>query len=405
MRTFYSTLERLPLLIVMCCMGALMMGADGCSSDPNVEGAKLDLNNKDYDRALTNIEKALETNALNAEAWQLRGQVYQEMANEEQDLTKHTDMVNEMVASYVKASELMPAEDVAGKENMVSRMRLAWYNEYQRGAVAYSKQDYPGAIQYFNNAADIQPDSSVTYVNLAYAHISNGESDKAIGPLEMAIEKGDNNPDSYNYLADLYGENDRTDDAIALLEKARTVFPGNEDVMARLFNVYVRNGRADEAIALASSEVEANPEDTRLRYNYGSLLLQAERFDDAIAQLQKAVEIDPNYTSAVFNLGAAHQNKAVAVNSMISEKEDALRADDVSEEDQAKLQEEIDGLVKERDDLFAASLPYLESARQQSEAAGDDVSDICTALGQAYARTNQMDKAEEAYKCAEGGGN
>lgn len=401
--TFY--LKRLPLLVVMCCMGALLMGADGCSSDPNVEGAKLDLNNKDYDRALTNLDKALETNPLNGEAWQLRGQVYQEMANEEQDVTRHTELVNEMMASFKKAEELMPAESVAEKEAMTSRMRLAWYNEYQRGAAAYSKQDYASAIQYFDNAAEIQPDSSVTYVNLAYAHISNGESNKAIEPLEMAIAKGDKSPDSYNYLADLYAESGRADESIATLEKARTMFPGNEDVMARLFNAYVRNGKADEAITLAESEVAANPNDTRILYNYGSLLLQSERYDDAIAQLRKAVELDPAYTSAVFNLGAAHQNKAVAVNEKISEKEDALRADGVSEAEQAKIQEEIDMLVKERDELFAASLPHLKAAREQSEAAGEDVSDICTALGQAYARTNQMEKAEEAYKCAEGSGN
>ncbi|MEM6335899.1 MAG: tetratricopeptide repeat protein, partial [Bacteroidota bacterium] len=224
----------------------------------------------------------------------------------------------------------------------------------------------------------------------------------AIEPLTMAVEKGDDNVDTYNILADLQRSYVSADAAIATLSKARDMYPDNADVLARLFNAYVSSGQADEAIALAETEVANNPDDARMRYNFGSLLLQAERYDDAIEQLTRATELEEGYTSAVFNLGAAYQNKAVAVNAEISEMEDELRGEDVSDARTEELEQMVEAKVAERDQLFAESVPFLVQARELAEAAGDDAADICTALGQAYARTNQMDLAEEAYACAEG---
>jgi tetratricopeptide (TPR) repeat protein len=396
-----TKMKRFPFFVVLVCAGYLMMGADGCSSDPNVEGAKLDLRNKDYDRALENLQTAIETDPSNGEAYALQAQVYQEQAAEMPEVDAHTEIVNKMMSSFQKALELTPPDAHA---DLIQRLKLAWYNEYQRGAGAYSGQRFDDAITYFENASRIQPDSSGTYVNLAYAYISAQRSSEAIGPLEMAIEKGDKQADTYNYLSDLYMENNRGEEAVTLLEKARMIFPENTDVMARLFNSYIATGQTDRAVEVASNEVQKNPSDARLRYNYGSLLLQANQFDGAIEQLARAAELDPDYTAAHFNLGAAYQNKAVNVNDLISEADDKLRneKDSLSEQEQARMQEQIDGWVKDRDDLFQQSIPHLEKARMQTEANGDSASDICGALGQAYARVNQMEKAEEAFKCAEG---
>ena len=79
-------MKRFPLLLALLFGGFLLIAADGCSSDPNVEGAKLDLKNKDYDRAMENIGKALESNPENAEALELKGQILQEQAFAVQDV-------------------------------------------------------------------------------------------------------------------------------------------------------------------------------------------------------------------------------------------------------------------------------------------------------------------------------
>ena len=72
-------MTRSPLFICLVFASFVLFGADGCSSDPNVEGAKLDLRNKDYDRALQNLETALQTDPDNVDALELKGRVIGEM--------------------------------------------------------------------------------------------------------------------------------------------------------------------------------------------------------------------------------------------------------------------------------------------------------------------------------------
>ena len=180
------------------------------------------------------------------------------------------------------------------------------------------------------------------------------------------------------------------------------MWPENAEVTARLFNVYARTNQLEKAMAIAESEVEREPDNAQHWYNYGSLLLEAERYDDAIMALEKSIEIEPDNISGLFNLGAAYQNKGVDLNDEVSTLDEEIRGGELSEEDAAAAQEKMEATAAQRDDLFGKSLEPLTKARSMAEATGEDVTGICTALGQAYARTNDMEKASEAYECAEG---
>jgi tetratricopeptide (TPR) repeat protein len=160
----------------------------------------------------------------------------------------------------------------------------------------------------------------------------------------------------------------------------------------------------ERAVETAKAEADANPDNALHQYNYGSLLLESEDYDGAIERLGAAVVLDPTYVNALFNLGAAYQNKGVAVNDEVTVLDDKLRneADELSNDERTALEEEMAKLAANRDSLFSLSVGPLETARTLTEEAGEDVTVICTALGQAYARTNQMEKATEAYACAEG---
>ena len=396
-------MKRLPLFLALLIGGMMLMGADGCSSDPNVEGAKLDLRNKDYDRAMENLDKAIANDPNNAEAWMLKGQVYQEQAFATNDIEEHSRILNEMTAAYEKAREIDPEMS----EDVQNRINLAYFNEFQRGVQAFQKgqedeSQYMNAAKYFGNAAMISPDSAGSYVNQAYAYMNAGQTEMAIGPFEMAIEKGDDQADTYIFLANLYSTNDQADKSIMTLEKARQMYPENEDVQAQLLNAYVQGNQVDRALNVYKETVERDPNNKLFRYNYGSLLLEAEMYDEAVEQLSKAVELDPSYSSAQYNLGAAYLNQAVAVNEMLSEKDDELREmrADLSNSEIQEREQEMEEMIEKRRALFAQAIGPLEKAREMSEAAGEETQGICIALFQAYAQTNQQDKAEALSECA-----
>jgi pentatricopeptide repeat protein len=391
------------LLVVTLLLTGLVLGGAGCASDPNVEGAKLDLRNKDYARALENVNTALEKDPQNAEALDLKGRILQEQAFAVNDRDEHSRLIAEMIEAYKQAVAIDPSL----QEDIDQRLRLAYYNEYQRGIQAFNRaredsEQYNDAALYFANASLIQPDSAGAYVNQGIALMNAGRMAEAIEPLENAIEHGEDQPDTYIYLADLYSTNNRADEAVALLENARQTFPDNTDVLNNLLNAYVRANQLDRAKDVFGQAVQDDPNNKLYRYNYGSLLLNTEEYDAAIEQLKAAIALDPQYSVAQYNLGAAYINKAVDVNERIQELDDNLREQRASLSDAqiAEKEAEIDRLVQERRGLFEQAIEPLEQARSIMEAEGEDVTQVCQALFTAYVQTAQQDKAEAISGCA-----
>ncbi len=390
-------------VLLACILGAFLWMAPGCSSDPNVEGAKLDLRNQDYDRALENIAEALERDPANAEAHELKGQVLQAQSAEVSDPDEYVGMVHDMITAYDAALAADP-----GLESSVSRsMTMAYADVFRKGIQAFNRggenaDEFGEAAQYFGLASEIMPDSSGPYVNQAFAFLNAGMEEDAVAPLEMAIEKGDTQKNTLLFLGDIYSRNGDQDKALEVFGQAAALYPEDADIQSQLLNLYVQTGQAEQAMAEYEAAVEQDPNNETLLYNYGSLLLEAEKFDDAIHYLGRAAEAGPDYANAHFNLGAAYINKAVVLNDQISAMDDALREEraDLEADEIDAREAEMDVLAEERRGLFEEALVPLTHAREIIDANGEDSTAICQALYTAYVQTNQMDMVESVAECA-----
>lgn len=398
-------MKRYASLFSFLMLAVVLMGADGCASDPNVEGAKLDLRNKDYDRALENLTTALEKNPDNASALDLKGQVLLEQVGNINDLDEHTAKVNEMLESFHRAMELDPSLS----ETIEQRLSLAYFNEFTKGIQAFNRgnqndapEEFGTAVSYFDIAATIRPDSAGTYVNKAFALIRADRAADAMEPLQVAIDKGENTADNFELLASLYLQNGRESEAVSLLESASQTYPDNNNLQAQLLNAYQLTGQMDRAMQAYQDAVDNNPEDKLYRYNFGSILLESKRYDEAIEHLQKATEIDPEYANAFYNWGAAYQNQAFDLTDEINAEDDALRAnrDDLNDDEIKTREDKIQGLLDSRKALYEQSIPPLERARELTESQGEDSTPICNALFQAYAQMGDEAKYKEAAECA-----
>ncbi|NND70806.1 MAG: tetratricopeptide repeat protein [Rhodothermales bacterium] len=391
-------MKRFSILIAVF-VGFVLMGADGCSSDPNVEGAKLDLRNKDYDRALENVNTALENDPENPVAHALKGDILLEMAFTVEDVDEHTTMINDMVESYSKAASL-------GQE-LGNAMQVAYAQEFQRGVQAFNRgsndiDQYSDSYQYFMNAATIAPDSTGPYVNGGYALMNAGRTEDAAMPFEKAVEMGDTDPQTYVYLASIYQMKENYADAVAILEKAEGVDPGNIEVQTQLLNAYQMAGMFDRAMTKYKQKIQEEPDNKLYQYNYGSLLLENEDYDNAIIHLSKAVELDPDYANANYNLGAAYQNKAVGYAEQVNEMDDELRANrsDMSSAEIKTAEDEINALIELKKENFSMAIGPLERAKELTEMNDGDPAGICVALYAAYVQTNQLESAQSIASCA-----
>ena len=356
-------MKRLSFFFALLVSGLLLMGADGCSSDPNVEGAKLDLKNKNYDRALENVETAIANDPQNAEAYKLKGDILFDMIYG-QGAAPADDremLVADMLEAYNEAAELDPEY----ADDLEQWKQLAYGREFNLGVQAFDKgqtdeSKFVEAAEHFDTAADIMPDSSGAYLNEAFAYLNAGMRLEAIEPLEQVVALEAAEPTTYVYLAELYGEQERGEEAIVLLEGAQERYPENESILTQLLNAYVRTEQMDRAMDQFSRAVERNPDNALYRYNYGSLLLQAERYEEAAEQLQRAVELEPDNPNAQYNLGATYINRAVEINDRIAELDDQIRGDDtLTRAQEQELQAEIDELIEQAADRFGVHQPRV----------------------------------------------
>ncbi len=407
------------LPLTMLLVGAItLLGVDGCASDPNVEGAKLDLRNKDYDRALENITKALERNPDSAEALSLKGQILQDLAFELTDTQERSALISEMVDVYLRSAALDPATE----HDIERRLGSAYRTEYNRGIELYNEaqnrddEDKPEAFQrsaaHFRNASMIYPDSIDAYFNEASAFFSGGMAKQAISPFEMALEMGSTLRRIYVYLATIYSqmaeaETDftRKDEAykklVRTLEPALVNHPDDEEIRNMLLNGYALAGEQEKALDYYREEIKQGRATKVILYNYGTLLLGLEEYDEAITQLIKAVAIDSLYGNARYNLGAAFVNKAVGVSAQYKVLDDSLHANraDWTARKVAQAEEGLRALHEDRKSLFQQAIIHLEIARDRS-VDPDDAQGICRVLFQAYGHTDQRAKTEEVRPCA-----
>ena len=406
------------IIHVLCFLAgsALFVGADGCSSDPNVEGAKLDLRNKDLDRALENVAQALERDSANAEAHLLKGQILQELLLEESDSEDRQAFVIEMKGAFARSVEL----DSTGAGETRRRMQAAYTQEFYHGIEVYNDaqyvddgvkwETYKRAAGHFRMASLIFPDSTGAYFNEASAYISGGMATRAIAPFEMALQMGSTSRRIFLFLGTIYNQAAEAESDITLkhrayerlvytLEPALELYPQDDELRSMLLNAYSLAGQEDKALAYYEAEVADGNTNKVFLYNYGTLLLRLNEYDEAIAQLTAATRIDSLYSNARFNLGAAYVNKAVAVGAEYSALDDSLDVE--GSRTRARVGEELADLHSERRVLFGEAITNLEVARSLTEAEMGSVQNICRALYQAYGWMNERSKAEEVQVCAE----
>jgi tetratricopeptide (TPR) repeat protein len=351
--------------------------------------AKLYMNQKQWDKAEASLVKELAKNDKNEEAWFLLGQVRLEVK-------KYVEM-NEAYTRALQLGDLHKAD--------ILRNRLAvWAMMYNDGVNLYNKgrdtaEYYQKAIDRFNTAIAMVPDSSGTYYVRALAHYAKQDLKSALADLDEAVRLKPDFEEAarlagqvhYNMATERINAKDEAgsqaefEKATLAFEKAYKANPGNTDNITNLIDVYGRTKNSAKALELTQTAVQRDPNNKVFRYAYGVFLLNQEKYPESIEQFKKAVELDPTYADGIYNLGVAYLNWGVSMKAEADKKADAERqktkAKDVKE----------DLSYKEK---FKEALPFLEKAQ---EVRPDDLP-LLQQLGKIYANLNMVEKSKTAFE-------
>jgi tetratricopeptide (TPR) repeat protein len=187
-----------------------------------------------YDKAISDYNKAIELNPRFAKAYVVRGYAYE----------RGKDQYDKAISDYNKAIDLSP-NDASAYEN--------------RGLAYYLKRDYDKAISDYNKAIELNPSDAGTYTNRGIAYEEGkGQYDKAISDYSRAIELNPKIAEAYINRGIAYEEG---------------------------------KGQYNKAISDYSRAIELKPRDAQAYNNRGIAYIKLDQSDRACDDFRKACEL------------------------------------------------------------------------------------------------------------------
>ncbi len=374
-------------IIFMC----LTFSAYQCAST-EITRARLYIQQKNYDKAEEVLKKEVTKNPQSEEGWYLTGFV----KHEKRDFKGMLEAFNQALKIGKKY-----------EREINQLLKASWAENFNDGVNYFNAANRSGnpdsvkvlrqkAINAFETAIMMQPDSNDTYRNLVFVYLSAGDIEGSIEPSERWVNKV-KSLESYQFITEIYYTKAEQQwnkyltskdpqDSVKAIELYQTTekyateglqkYKNDGTLNSFLFNTYISLGKKDLALSKAKAAVEANPNDKFANYNAGTMLLEAKEYEEAVKYFRKALEIDPKYENAIYNIAACYINWGIQVR----EKEEEAN---VTERTYKKYFEEAKN--------------YLE---QLSELAPDDYK-TWERLGQVYAVLGMKEKAEAAFKKAD----
>ncbi len=380
------------LSVIALLLLSLVFTAFECAS-PEIEGAKLYIQRKQWDKAVEQLQKEVDKNPKSDEGYKLLGDVYK---NQE----KYDLMLDAYNKSLAISNRFQKDIDFNKKVSWADcfNKAIGYYNrgvKYLESSEDTAKTFFKKSIEFFTHATKIQPDSVEAYRLMYQAATLTKETDNSIIYIENSYKANKNSKlaiilgeiyskEGVNYY-NQYKETKKLEDSlkaftyldqgINILSDAADKNPTNRDILLNLASAYIAASKVKEGQATFEKLVNLDPTNKLYRYNFGVVLLEIKKYDLAAEQFSKALEIDPEYTNAIYNLGVTYVQWAVQLKQ---------EAEDKGVNDES---------YKEK---FKLALQPLE----KFIAANPNDSQVWNLLGKIYANLGMNDKAKEAFENA-----
>ena len=162
------------------------------------------------------------------------------------------------------------------------------------------------AVDKFERAIALEPESSVHHFNLANTLAEIGRLDDAARHYEAALEMVSRQPDVLVNYGILLRWQERWPESLARLEAARALSPNMARVRSNLGVTLLAMGRTEEGMSELTRALELNPDLPQARYHLGFALGQRGRVDEAIGHFEALLKLAPPTAELLSNLGVLY---------------------------------------------------------------------------------------------------
>ena len=359
-------------------MTVLMLGAiivlTACQTK-EVTSAKVYIQQDNWEKAIEQLEIAVNLYPGDAEAHYLLGEGMSQQSNWER-----------MNEEFNKSLKIGPLFEMQIKNTREKN----WVNQFNAGVGKLNKNDVEGAIENFETSALIDPNRVEAYKTLGISYTRVDELDKAKESFNKVMELEPDNKDAINGLAAIHFQLKEYQQVVDLELKALKVDPDDKDAIANLALAYDFLGEGDKARQTYETALEKNPGDKDLLFNLARLLFLGNEYDQAVELFKEVLETTPEDFDANLQVGNAYLSMADVYRKSLVAKEE--KGETVAPKDREKLI-----------DFYKDSIPFLEKAVSVGQA--DDAIKVTAGvynnLGVAYINVGDREKGELMFKKAE----
>ncbi len=182
----------------------------------------------------------------------------------------------------------------------VTTSSLEALRQYSLGMQQHANLNYKGAIQFYQQAIQIDPNFAIAHARLANCFNTLRQLESSRPEFIKAYQLRDRVSErekfiiTSNYYGGVTGEWDLQ---IGELEKWKATYPHDWEPLNLLCNRYTTAGPFERAVAEGNKAIELNKNDARAYVNLGVAFIELNKFDEAKNVLLKSQQLKPESTN------------------------------------------------------------------------------------------------------------
>ena len=224
---------------------------------------KLYINQRQYDKALENYEKAAEGRPDDSEVHYFLGWLYGKKELFE-EMNEHYDL----------------ATDKKWKKKVEDDRRELWTRYYNMAVKGMNAQKFDFATEQYNLAITIDPKESDAYEGLAIVQLNSGNQEEGIEIYKKALELNPTKAQSFYNVGGAMMNLGRIEEALEMFKKGNAIDPEEINILQNMALAQSRLGDKEGAAESAEKALAIAGDDPKILNIAASIFLQAENFEN-----------------------------------------------------------------------------------------------------------------------------
>lgn len=272
------------------------------------------LQQKNYLKAIENLENAHKYSSKDTEILNLLACSYMEMGNHESAHNvfnlairinpEYVDAIYNLGLLYYRTNNFTPALNAFTRllELNTDHLNGKIYKAFTLEAL----QNYKAAEIELTDLLKQYPTRQDVVLCLARCLINLKNTSK----LKVVSDSIDDLAVQFN-IANTLLENELAEEALEIYSKIKPSYPDKASLLNNMATAYDRLDNIEKSIELYKEAIKENPNYAGAYSNIGRVLSDTHQYDLAESYLKNGLEIDPNSTNAYINLGRVYELQAL----------------------------------------------------------------------------------------------